>query len=267
MTKPRNIILKSNKEIAGIRMACQLTSQLLDEVGAIVKSGISTEDINTFVHNRTLELDGVPATLNYHGFPKSVCTSPNNVICHGIPNKDTILMPGDILNIDITTIKDGYFGDSSRMYFVGGREACSAEAVMLVDATKQALDVGIKAVKPNSPFGAIGTAIERFITSLGRGYGIVREYTGHGVGTSFHEPPNIFHYRRNQPTPLMKPGMVFTIEPMINTGHWGTALSAEDGWTVTTQDGSLSAQWEHTVLVTKTGCEVLTLSQLQETKT
>ncbi len=259
--KKGQITPKNKAEIDGIRAASAITAQLLDEVTPLVKPGISTEDINTFIHDRTLELGAIPAPLNYHGFPKSVCTSLNNVICHGIPSPTAILRIGDILNIDVTSIKDGFFGDSSRMFFIGGREACSEAAIQLVDATHEALNIGIKAVKPDAPFGAIGAAIDRYIQSLNRGYGIVREYTGHGIGTSFHEPPNIFHFRRNQSTPLMKTGMVFTIEPMINIGHYGTVLSTEDGWTVSTRDGALSAQWEHTVLVNKSGCEILTLSQ------
>lgn len=253
-------IVKSTQEIDGIRKACQITAHILDGVGEIVQPGINTEDINIWVHNRTLELGAQPATLGYRGFPKSVCTSPNSVVCHGIPSTEIRLNPGDILNIDVTSIYEGYFGDSSRMFFVGGKDACSEEAVALVEAAAEALQVGIAAVKPNVPFSVIGDTIEKYISHLKRNYGIVREYTGHGVGISFHEPPNIFHFRKNQPTPLMKKGMTFTIEPMINSGHYSTVVSNHDGWTVYTKDGSLSAQWEHTVLVTEHGAEILTLS-------
>lgn len=259
-TKNRPIVIKNKSDIRGIKVASTITAKLLDEVGSLVHPGITTEHINEFIHRRTLELGASPAPLNYKGFPKSVCTSLNNVICHGIPSPNDVLVAGDIINIDVTSIKDGYFGDSSRMYFVGGRESCSDAAIALVDATEKAMMIGIEAVKPGDPTGFIGRAIEQYINSLGRGYGIVREYTGHGIGTAFHEPPSILHFAQNVGTPLMKSGMVFTIEPMINTGDYQTSLSELDGWTVTTKDGSLSAQWEHTVLVTNSGFEILTLS-------
>ena len=208
----------------------------------------------------TLDLGAKPAPLNYHGFPKSVCTSVNEVVCHGIPSPYQQLQEGDIVNVDVTSIKEGYFGDASRMYFIGGPDACSEEARTLVEITKQALQVGIEQVRPGAHFGDIGAAIEEFIEATEKGYGIVREYTGHGIGLQFHEPPQIVHVGRRGTGSEMKPGMTFTIEPMINIGTYRTTLSRMDGWTVRTQDGKLSAQWEHTILVTPTGYEKLTQS-------
>jgi len=243
-----------------MREACRITSKILDLVGAIIKPGISTEDINTFVHKKTLEMGASPSTLNYRGYTKSVCTSINDVVCHGVPSPHVVLAAGDIINIDSTSYKNGFHGDSSRMYFVGGREACSQEAQELVDVTKQALIEGIKVVKPGAQIGDVGAAIQKYIQSTGKGYGIVREYTGHGIGREFHEPPQVVHIGRRGTGDILKAGMTFTVEPMINVGSHKTVLSSVDGWTVRTADGSLSAQWEHTVLVTPTGCEILTES-------
>ncbi len=252
------IIIKTPQEIASMRTACKVTSEILDALQDFVKPGISTEDINTFVHKLTLEKGATPATLNYKGYPKSVCTSVNDVVCHGVPSPYVILKPGDIINVDVTSIKNGFHGDSSRMYFVGGREACTPEALELVDTTLEALHVGIREVAPGKHIGDIGAGIAEFINKTGKGYGIVREYTGHGLGRDFHEPPQVIHIARRGTGDKMKPGMTFTIEPMINIGSHRTSLSKLDGWTVRTEDGSLSAQWEHTVLVTESGCEVLT---------
>ena len=210
------------------------------------------------MHNRTLELGARPATLNYTGFPKSVCTSINDVVCHGIPNQYEILKAGDIINVDVTSIKSGFYGDSSRMYYVGGKEACSEEAIELVEFTKEALMIGINAVKPYARFGDIGYAIKQFVHKSGKKFGIVKEYTGHGIGRAFHEPPQIVHTAKANSGPVIKEGMTFTVEPMINQGTWETQLSKLDGWTVRTKDGKLSAQWEHTIAVTANGFEVLT---------
>lgn len=256
------ITIKTSAELELMRGACTVTSRILDEVGKIVKAGISTDLINTFVHKRTLELGATPSPLNYKGFPKSVCTSLNDVICHGIPSPFVQLKDGDIINIDVTSFKDGFHGDSSRMYFVGGREACSESAQKLVDVTEKALYCGINEVKPGARIGDIGAAIQDFIKSTGENYGIVREYTGHGLGRQFHEPPSVIHSSRRGTGDIMKPGMTFTIEPMINIGSWKTSLSRVDGWTVRTIDGGLSAQWEHTILVTETGYEIMTKSLL-----
>lgn len=233
---------------------------ILDAVGEIVRPGISTEDINTFVDWMTRELGATPAPLNYKGFPKSVCTSPNDVVCHGIPSPYVTLKAGDIINIDVTSIKNGFHGDASRMYFVGGAEACTAEARELVQVTERALHVGIETVRPGSHVGDIGAAIQGYIQSTGKGYGIVREYTGHGLGREFHEPPQVVHIGKKGMGEKLAPGMTFTIEPMINVGEAKTVLSKVDGWTVRTADGTLSAQWEHTILVTPSGHEILTVS-------
>ena len=252
------IPIKTEKEIKLMREACGITSRILDAVGEIIKPGVSTEEINTFVHRMTSELGAVPAPLNYKGFPKSVCTSVNEVVCHGIPSPYAQLKEGDIINVDVTSIRKGFHGDSSRMFFVGGPDACSEEAQTLVDLAQKSLHLGIKEVKPGNTIGDIGAAIQEFIESLDKSYGIVREYTGHGLGRSFHEAPQVVHVGRRGSGPKMKPGMTFTIEPMINLGTANTSLSKVDGWTVRTADGKLSAQWEHTVLVTNDGFEILT---------
>jgi methionyl aminopeptidase len=254
------IPLKTAEEIALMREACLVTATILDEVGGILRPGMTTEEINTFVHNRTIELGATPSPLNYKGFPKSVCVSPNDVICHGIPAQFSILNAGDIVNVDVTSFKNGFHGDSSRMYFVGGEGACTPEAVELVRVTKEALFAGIKEVKAGKKIGDIGAAIQEYIRSTRGSYGIVREYTGHGLGREFHEPPQVLHIGRRGTGEIMRSGMTFTIEPMINAGSHKTSLSKVDGWTVRTADGSLSAQWEHTVLVTDDGCEILTSS-------
>lgn len=254
------ITIKTAQEIELMREACRVTATILDEVGEILRPGISTEEINTFVHRRTTELGAIPSPLNYKGFPKSVCVSPNDVICHGIPAPFVILKEGDIVNVDVTSFKNGFHGDSSRMFFVGGENACSAEARELVKTTREALMAGIREVKPGKRIGDIGAAIQELIKSTKRGYGIVREYTGHGLGREFHEAPQVIHVGRRGTGELMRPGMTFTIEPMINAGSAKTALSKVDGWTVRTADGKLSAQWEHTVLVTDSGYEIMTAS-------
>lgn len=254
----QRIPIKSSDEIRLMREACRVTAQVLHEVASLIKPGITTADINTFVHDRTLELGAIPAPLNYKGFPKSVCTSVNDVICHGIPSEDMVLKSGDIINVDVTSIKNGFYGDSSCMYFVGGEEACRPEVVTLVHDTYRALHEGIAVVRPGGRVGDIGAAIQRFIKSTNKGYGIVREYTGHGIGREFHELPQIVHVGKEGTGELFRPGMTFTIEPMINLGTANTLLSPVDGWTVRTADGKWSAQWEHTVLVTEQGVEILT---------
>jgi methionyl aminopeptidase len=252
------IIIKTSEEIELMREACRVTSTILDEVEDMIHPGVSTEQINTFVHRRTIELGALPAPLNYKGFPKSVCVSPNEVICHGVPSPFTILNRGDIVNVDVTSFKQGFHGDSSRMYFVGGEDACSDKARELVEVAKKALYIGIDVVKPGKRIGDIGAAIQEFINATGKRYGIVKEYTGHGLGRNFHEAPQVVHAAKRGTGAVMKPGMTFTIEPMINAGTAKTSLSKVDGWTVRTADGSLSAQWEHTVVVTDKGCEILT---------
>jgi methionyl aminopeptidase len=254
------ITIKTEEEIALMREACQVTATILDEVGEIIRPGMSTEEINSFVHRRTLELGAIPSPLNYKGYPKSVCVSPNDVVCHGIPAPYVLLMPGDIVNVDVTSYKNGFHGDSSRMYFVGGADACTAEARELVQVTRDALFAGIKQVRPGNRIGDIGAAIQEFIKATGKNYGIVREYTGHGLGREFHEAPLVVHVGRRGTGDVMRPGMTFTIEPMINIGTHKTSLSKVDGWTVRTADGALSAQWEHTILVTENGYDLMTKS-------
>lgn len=260
------IPIKSKEDIAKMREACGVTARILDGVGDLIRPGINTEEINTFVHKMTLELGATPATLNYRGYPKSVCTSINDVICHGIPSTYAVLQEGDIVNIDVTSVKHGFHGDASRMFMVGGPSACSAEARDLVTITRDALYAGIQSVGPGKRFGDIGAAIQEYVTSTGKGYGIVRDYTGHGLGRDFHEAPQVLHIGKRGMGEEMKPGMTFTIEPMINAGTYKTVLSTLDGWTVRTADGSLSAQWEHTVLVTEVGHEILTYSDQEQVR-
>ena len=243
-----------------MRESCRVTSSILDDLTEFVKPGISTEDINRFVHKAMAEAGATPSTLGYKGFPKSCCTSLNDVVCHGVPSPYVLLNVGDIINIDVTSYKNGFHGDSSRMYFVGGAEACTEEARRLVQITEQAMYAGISVVRPGARVGDIGAAIQEFIKNTGFPYGIVREYTGHGVGREFHEPPQVVHVGKKGHGDTLRPGMIFTVEPMINLGTHKTVLSKVDGWTVRTADGKWSAQWEHTVLVTDQGAECLTRS-------
>ncbi len=246
-----NIIIKTEEQVAGIRKSSQLTCDILNMLEERIVAGIATDDINRWVHEYTLDHGAVPAPLNYRGFPKSVCTSLNHVVCHGIPD-GTRLKSGDILNIDVTSILDGYYGDSSRMFLIGD---VSEDARKLVQITQECLDLGIEQVKPGNTLGDIGHAIQQH--AEGHGYSVVRNYIGHGTGVRFHEPPNVFHFGEPGTGVVLSPNMVFTIEPMINVGGYQVEV-LEDGWTVVTADGSLSAQWEHTVRVTRDGVEVLT---------
>jgi methionyl aminopeptidase len=249
-----SIKIKTQPEIEKMRIAGQLAADVLEMIAPQVKAGVTTDELNTLCADFTEKVQhAISAPLNYHHFPKSICTSVNHVVCHGIPN-DTPLKDGDIINIDITVIKDGYHGDTSQMFIIGEP---SPEDNRLCRITQEALYVGIKKVKPGAAFGEIGTAIQKFIKSKGR-YSIVKEYCGHGIGSEFHEEPQIVHYKNNEKD-KMQEGMCFTIEPMINLGKAPTILDNEDNWTVYTKDGKKSAQWEHTLVVTKTGCEVLTL--------
>jgi methionyl aminopeptidase len=216
-----------------------------------VKAGISTLELNDLIAEHTKKLGGICAPLGYKGYPKSCCISLNDVICHGIPNKITVLKEGDILNIDITTIYKGYYGDTSRMFAVG---KISPLATKLISTTKQALDAAISICKPGVPYALIGEVIERVIAPTG--FGIVRDFCGHGIGKTFHELPEICHFRNGRDG-VMREGEVFTIEPMINTGTWKAEFDA-DGWTARTQDGGLSAQFEHTIGITSNGSEIFT---------
>jgi methionyl aminopeptidase len=248
------ITIKDQQEIEKMRVAGKLAADVLEMIEPHVKAGVTTNELNTLCAEYTEKVQGaISAPLNYHGFPKSICTSVNHVVCHGIPN-DVPLVDGDIINIDITVIKDGYHGDTSKMFFIG---ETSAEDNRLCRITQEALYIGLKKVKPGNTFGEIGTAIQKFIKKSGR-YSIVKEYCGHGIGKEFHEEPQIVHYKNNDKD-KMAVGMCFTVEPMINLGRANTLLDKEDNWTVYTLDGKKSAQWEHTVVVTKTGCEILTL--------
>lgn len=254
------IPIKTKEEILLMKESCRITATILKELEEIVTPGMSTEDINRYVHERIVAEGGTPSTLNYRGYPKSCCTSVNDVICHGIPSPLVVLRAGDIVNIDVTTFKNGFHGDASAMYFVGREEACAPSARDLVVHTKGALMRAIAEVKPGARIGNIGAAIQEYLREIGASYGIVREYTGHGVGREFHEAPQVVHVGRRGTGEVMRPGMTFTIEPMINQGTHKTVLSPIDKWTVRTADGSLSAQWEHTVLVTEDGVEILTVA-------
>ncbi len=250
------ITIKNGAEIEGMRIAGRIAAETLDFITPFIQAEVSTGEINDRCHEYILSRGCISATLGYRGFPKSVCTSVNDVVCHGIPSYEVILREGDIINVDVTVIKEGFFGDTSRMYFIG---KCSEKAVHLVERTKKAMMRGIEAVKPHVHLNEIGKAIEEYIEKFS--YGIVREYTGHGIGRHFHEDPHVFHYDTRNSGPRLEPGMIFTIEPMINMSpEWETFVDKEDKWTVRTKDGALSAQWEHTILVTETGYEILTLS-------
>jgi len=250
---PTREMIKNKKQIEGIRKACEVNNKVLDKVSEYVKEGVSTEELNKVVHEYTLELGGTPAPLNYHGYPKSVCISLNDVVCHGIPNDKQILKSGDILNIDCTTIVDGYFGDASRMFMVG---KVSEKAEKLVRVAKECLDLALAEVKPwESCLGDIGYVINKHARE--NGYTIVREIGGHGVGLEMHEEPWVSHIGKRGTDILLVPGMVFTIEPMVNMGKAGVYEDDSDGWTIYTDDGLPSAQWEYTILVTEDGAEVL----------
>ncbi|MBU3144461.1 methionyl aminopeptidase [Clostridium sp. CF012] len=247
---PRDI-MKTEEQIDGIRKSCKLTHEILDMVSERIKVGITTNEINTWVHEYTVEHNAYPAPLGYGGFPKSVCTSINDVICHGIPD-DTVLKDGDIVNVDVTCILDGYYGDANRMFIIG---EASKEAIDLVRVSKECLDLGIQQVKPYNTLGDIGNAIQKHAESLG--YSVVYDYGGHGVGIEFHEEPFVPHIGKKGEGMILLPNMTFTIEPMINIGS-PEADVLEDDWTAVTIDGSLSSQWEHTIRVTETGFEILT---------
>ena len=246
-------LIKTNKEIEKMRVAGKAASRVLEMIEAHVEPGVDTDHLNDICHRYIVdELDCVPAPLNYRGFPKSICTSFNHQVCHGIPGSRK-LKSGDILNIDVTVIRDGYHGDTSRMFVIGKP---SIQAKRLVEKTYEALWHGIRTVKPGTRLGDIGHTIQSFAES--HRYGVVREYCGHGIGSEFHEEPQVMHYGKPGTGLTLQAGMIFTIEPMLNAGGKEIRL-LPDGWTVVTKDHSLSAQWEHTILVTESGYEVLTL--------
>lgn len=247
------VSLKTADEIAKMRVAGKLAADVLMMIGQYVKAGVTTEELNTICHNYIVNVqNAIPAPLNYRGFPKSICTSVNHVVCHGIPTDKKILKNGDIINIDVTVIKDGYHGDTSKMFIVGEG---SILAQRLVQITQECLYKAIALVKPDCRLGDIGAVIQKHAET--NRFSVVRDYCGHGIGHIFHEEPQIVHYGKAGTGLELVAGMTFTIEPMINAGSYHTKL-LPDGWTAVTKDHKLSAQWEHTLLVTATGVEVLT---------
>lgn len=249
------ITIHTEEDFIKMRKAGKLASEILDYIGDFVKPGITTNKLNDLCHNKIIENGAIPAPLNYRGFPKSICTSINHVVCHGIPS-EKILQNGDIINIDVTVIVDGWHGDSSRMYYAGEPPI---KARRLCEATFEAMMLGIEQVKPGNSLGDIGFAIQSYVEKLG--FSVVRDYCGHGIGKVFHAEPNVVHYGKKGSGLILEEGMFFTIEPMINAGKYETILSKHDDWTVSTRDKSLSAQFEHTVGVTKNGYEIFTISK------
>lgn len=254
-----SINIKTPEEIEKMRVACRLASEVLDYIEPFVQPGVTTAELDRLCHDYMVNVQGcIPAPLNYAPpgyppYPKSICTSINQQVCHGVPG-ERALKAGDIVNLDITTIKEGFHGDTSRMFIAG---AGSIQAKRLCEVTFECLWIGIHQVRPGGHLGDIGAAIQKH--AEGAGYSVVREFCGHGIGRKFHEDPQVLHYGRAGTGPRLEPGMIFTIEPMINAGK-AAIKEMPDGWTIVTKDRSLSAQWEHTVLVTETGFEVLTVS-------
>lgn len=253
------ITLLSQRELDKMRAACQLAAELLDYLAPMVKPGVSTLELNDEAERWTQKRGAKSAPLGYHGFPKSICTSINEVVCHGIPSEEQVLQDGDIINIDVTPVVDGYHGDTSRTFFVG---TPSPLAKKLVEVTEESMWRGIREVKPGARIGDIGAAIQTYAEA--EGFSVVRDFVGHGVHRTFHAAPQVPHYGVRGKGKKLRPGMVFTIEPMINIGTYEVEVLA-DGWTAVTADRQLSAQFEHTVAVTKDGVEVLTLSPAKVT--
>lgn len=257
--KKKQKMIKTAEEIEGMRRAGAFNGQLMDYIRQFVNEGISTIKIDKLVYEYTLDHGHKPACLGYHGYPKSVCISRNNVVCHGIPSEREILEDGDIVNVDLTTIVDGFYGDSSETFLIGN---VSSEVRRLVEVTAQAMIYGIDAVKPGNKLAAVAEAIEPYVKS--EGFSVVRQYTGHGIGRKFHEIFTVYHHVDPDEEPIiLEPGMTFTVEPMVNMGGYQVVTDRKDGWTVRTKDGSMSAQFEHTVLVTEEGREVLTRTPSQ----
>lgn len=249
---PDHDMIKTPEQIAAIRESCQINIAVLDYVAEHIRAGITTEEIDAWVYEETTKRGGIPAPLGYDGFPKSVCTSINEEVCHGIPSEKTVLKDGDIINVDVSTIYHGYFSDSSRMFCIG---EVSPEKKKLVEVVKECIELGMKEVKPWGFLGDMAEAIENHAEK--NGYTIVREIGGHGVGLEFHEDPWVGYIGKRGTGMMLAPGMIFTIEPMVNMGDPDIYVDEENGWTVYTQDGKPSAQWEVMVLVTEDGCEVL----------
>ena len=250
---PSRKLIKTPEQIEGIRRSGLINTAVLDLVASEIKAGMSTAEIDKMVYDFTVSHGAIPAPLNYEGFPKSVCTSINEVVCHGIPSEDEILEEGDIINVDVSTILDGYYSDASRMFIIG---KTSPEKEKLVRVAKECLEIGMQAATPFGFVGDIGNAIEKHAKK--NGFSVVRDLCGHGVGLEFHEEPDVEHFGRKGTGMLLVPGMVFTIEPMINMGTYKVFVDEEDGWTVVTEDELPSAQWEHTFLMTENGLEILT---------
>ena len=247
-------MIKNSEDIKGMRVAGKLAAQTLEMIGEHVKPGISTGELDKICHDYIVdEIDCIPAPLNYKGFPKSICTSINQVVCHGIPSESKILKAGDTLNIDITVIKDGFFGDTSKMFFVGEP---SILAKRLIKITQECLYRGIDQVKDGATLGDIGEAIQKHAEN--NRFSVVREFCGHGIGRIFHDTPQVLHYGKSGTGMRIEEGMTFTIEPMINAGKRNIKI-LKDNWTVVTKDHKLSAQWEHTLMATRDGCEIFTL--------
>jgi methionyl aminopeptidase len=254
-TSSTSVPIKTPDEIEKMRIAGRLAAQVLEMIQSHVRPGITTDELDRICHDFIVEeQQAIPAPLNYRGFPKSICTSINHQVCHGIPSNKR-LKSGDIINIDVTVIKDGYHGDTSKMFFVGEPGILARR---LVRVTQEAMRIGIAQVRPNVTLGDVGHAIQRHVEA--QGYSVVREYCGHGIGREFHEEPQVLHYGRPGEGLVLEAGMCFTVEPMVNAGKRFIKL-LPDGWTVVTKDRSLSAQWEHTVVVTPDGYEILTLRQ------
>lgn len=249
---PKKEMIKTKEQIEGIRQAGIINTKVLDYIEQHIHPGMSTEDIDQMVSSKTKEYGGICAPLNYEGFPKSVCTSINDQVCHGIPDVHTILKNGDIINVDCTTIYKGYYADASRTFLIGNVDA---EAKRLVQVSKECLDLAVTYIKPFSRLRDIGYVIEKHAKE--NGFSVVHEVGGHGVGIEFHEDPFIYHYGQKNTGMVLFPGMVFTIEPMINEGSRHVFLDAENNWTIYTDDGGWSSQFEYTVLITETGIEIL----------
>ena len=250
---PHSGLLKTQQQIQGIRDSSKLNIALLDFIGDYVVDGVTTEELDRLIFEKTKEFGGIPATLNFNGYPKSICISINDVVCHGIPSDSVILKSGDIANIDVSTIYNGFYSDSSRMFCVGD---VSNEKQRLVEVARECMELGIEQVKPWGFLGDVGQAINDHARK--KGYSVVREIGGHGIGLQFHEDPWVSFVSKQGTGMLLVPGLVFTVEPMINMGKPDILLNKYDNWTVYTVDGKPSAQWENTVLVTETGYEILT---------
>ena len=249
---PVAVEIKSLREIERMRASCAMAAETLLLVGDKIRAGMTTEDINTIVHEDTIRRGARPSPLNYRGFPKSVCTSVNHVVCHGIPGPQ-VLKDGDIVNVDVTTLFEGFHGDTSATFYIG---TPSPDARKVVEVARKALDLGMAEVKDGARLGDIGAAIQEYVER--EGCSVVRDFVGHGIGKAFHEDPQVKHYGKRDTGARLRAGMIFTIEPMVNLGRFEGDVDPKDKWTVTTADGSLSAQFEHTILVTKGGFEVLT---------